>query len=178
MQSKKTVRVFSAILAMLMIVLMIPTGIISVSAAPTIDLNDYDSATEYVIMNVEDWLLIAREAQDKDFSGITVKLGADLDFGAYTAIWDEAHVPLDTEFPNALYDGQKPGTGQEIARKYAATVPTLFNNFAGVFDGQDYTISNARFEENAIAKKALDGSEISNVKFENVTLTDYYDYFA
>ena len=180
MKAKLSIKkALSLIVALVMLLTMIPVGMISVSAdEPTIDLSDYEFTSEYVIMNVEDWILIAREAQDKDFSGKTVKLGADLDFGAYTSIWDEAHVPLDAEFPNAQFDGTKPGSGQEIAREYAATVPTLFTNFAGIFDGQDYTISNARFEESAIAKKALDGAEIDNVKFDNVTLTDYYDYFA
>jgi len=180
MKAKLSIKkALSLIVVVVMLLTMIPVGMISVGAdEPTIDLGNYDYATEYVIMNVEDWLLIAREAQDKDFSGITVKLGADLDFGGYTTIWDEAHAPATGEFPNAQYDGTKPSSGNEIAREYAATVPTLFNNFAGVFDGDGYTIRNAKFEEGGIARKALDGAEVVNVTFENVSVTDFYDYFA
>lgn len=180
MKAKLSIKkALSLIVVLVMLLTMIPAGMISVGAEEaTIDLSNYDFESEYVIMNVEDWLLIAREAQDKDFSGKTVKLGADLDFGAFTSIWDEAHVPASGEFPNAMYCGQKPTTGNDVAREYAATVPTLFNDFAGVFDGEGYTISNARFEEGGIAKRTLDGAEVKNVNFENVNVTDFYDYFA
>ena len=180
MKAKLSIKkALSLIVALVMLLTMIPVGMISVGAdEPTIDLSNYDYDTEYVINNVEDWILIAREAQDKDFSGKTIKLGADLDFGAYTSIWDESHVPAEGEFPNAMYCGQKPGTANEIARQYAATVPTLFNNFAGAFDGQGYTIRNARFEEGGIARVALDGAEVTNVTFENACIADFYDFFA
>ena len=180
MKAKLSIKkALSLIVVLVMLLTMIPAGMISVGAdEPTIDLSNYDFETEYVIMNVEDWLLIAREAQDKDFSGKTVKLGADLDFGAFTDIWDAAHAPATGEFPNAQYDGQKPSSGNEIAVEYAATVPTLFNSFAGVFDGDGYTISNAKFEEGGLARRTLDGAEIKNVNFENVSVTDYYDYFG
>lgn len=180
MKAKLSIKkALSLIVVLVMLLTMIPAGMISVGAdEPTIDLGDYDYATEYVIMNVEDWLLIAREAQDKDFSGITVKLGADLDFGAYTTMWDDAHVPTNGEFQYAQYDGQKPTSSNEEARGFAATVPTLFNEFAGVFDGDGYTIRNAQFEEGGIARKALDGAEVVNVTFENVSVADFYDYFA
>ena len=180
MKAKLSIKkALSLIVVLVMLLTMIPAGMISVGAEEaTIDLSNYDFDTEYVIMNVEDWFLIAREAQDKDFSGKTVKLGADLDFGAYTQIWDAAHAPASGEFPNPMYSGSKPSTGNEIAVQYAATVPTLFNNFAGVFDGDGYTISNAKFEEGGIARRTLDGAEISNVTFENVSATDYYDYFG
>lgn len=173
---KKTL---SLIVALVMLLTMIPAGMISVGAAqPTIDLDDYDYATEYVIMNVEDWVLIATEAQDKDFSGITVKLGADLDFGGFIAMWDDAHIPASGDFQYPMYNGQHPSSGNDVARSYAATVPTLFNEFAGIFDGDGYTISNAKFEEGGIAKKTLDGAEIKNVNFDNVSCADFYDYWA
>ena len=81
MKAKLSIKkALSLIVALVMLLTMIPVGMISVSAdEPTIDLSDYEFTSEYVIMNVEDWILIAREAQDKDFSGKTVKLGADLD---------------------------------------------------------------------------------------------------
>ena len=179
MKAKLSIKkALSLIVVAVMLLTMIPMGIIPASAAPTIDLGDYDYTEEYVIMNTEDWLLIAN-AQDKDFSGKTIKLGADLDFGAFTSVWDPSHASGDTSFEYAQrFDGVKPASGQEIAITYAATVPTLFNNFAGKFDGDGHTIRNAKFEEGGIAKVTTGEAQIMNVTFENVTVTDYYDYFA
>ncbi len=179
MKAKLSIKkALSLIVVLVMLLTMIPAGMISVSAAPTIDLSDYDYATEYVIMNVEDWILIATTAQDKDFSGITVKLGADLDFSEYTTPWDDEHVPAEGNFLYPMYNGQYPSSSNDVARLYMATVPTLFNEFAGYFDGDGHTIRNAKFEEGGIAKKTLEGAEVIDDNFENVGVTDFYDYMA
>ena len=108
---KKTV---ALIVVLVMLVAMIPAGMISAGAAPTISLDDYDTTDEYVIMNIEDWKLIA-SATDKDFMGITVKLGADIDAAGETEIIDPMHMGM-VEIPeDELGPDQNPGDKYPMA---------------------------------------------------------------
>ncbi len=128
---KKTL---SMIVVLVMLLTMIPAGMISASAAATFDLSGYDTATEYVITNAEDWAVIAA-ATDKDFAGKTVKLGADIDAAG-------------------------------------AALATLFDSFAGTFDGQGHSVSNATVAGNAlIADILVGGATVKNVKFVNIDVT-------
>ncbi|MBO5938113.1 MAG: hypothetical protein J6Q82_01250, partial [Clostridia bacterium] len=167
-------KVLSLIVVLVMLLTMIPAGMISVSAneAPTINLGNYDTAEEYVIMNLADWELIA--ASDKDFAGIIVKLGADIDAGEYTEL---LHPDWFTpEGVHARRNGGKPTSGFDRAKEFGATFPTLFKNFAGTFDGQGYTIKNARVDEGLIVVNALDGAEIKNVTVENIIAADFNEF--
>ncbi len=172
---KKSIKkALSLIVVLVMLLTMIPAGMISVSAdeAPTIDLGNYDTAEEYVIMNLADWELIA--ASDKDFAGIVVKLGADLNAGGYTELLFPERFTAAGVFPRR--NGGKPTSGFDKAKEFAPTFPTLFKEFAGTFDGQGHTIKNARVNEALIAAITLDGAEIKNVIVEDIVCSDFTDY--
>ena len=160
MKAKTSIKkALSLIVVLVMLLTMIPVGMISVGAEEaTIDLSNYETETEFVIMNTADWLLIAESG--KDFADKMVKLGADIDAGGFTTKDESGKVnvlnpgrfePTTGENMPARPDGKRPSSGIEICRdEYAATFPTLFKEFAGVFDGQGYTIKNARVEEGLV----------------------------
>ena len=171
---KKTL---SMIVVLVMLFTMIPVGMISVSAdTPTITLSAYESTDEFVIMNTADWVLIAESGLD--FKNKVVKLGADIDAGGFKDVLDpERFADLGGANMPPRANGAKPTSGIEKCRDdYAATFPTLFAEFAGEFDGQGYTIKNAKVEEGLIAAITLDGAEIANVNVVNVQCCDFRDY--
>jgi len=98
---------------------------------------NYASTSEFVVKTAEDWNAISVSGQA--FTGKTVKLGNDIDFGG-------------------------------------ATIAPLFEgyNFYGTFNGQGYTIKNAKVVRNGDAGLLavnLDGGVVTNVNIDNVSVT-------
>ena len=132
-------KLMSLILVLVMLITMIPAGMFvataEVSAELAAGLADYDNTAEFVINNVDDWEAIA--ASGKNFTGKTVKLGADIDAAGATL---STLAPFAVDNSGIILDGQ----GFAIKNVGTATDPQTEPLVSGKFSGG--TVKNVTFQ--------------------------------
>ncbi len=115
---KTTKRIWSALLALLMLVTVFPAGVVTITAAGTdgdFELNDTD--TTYTIDGPLDWNKVAEaSAAGETFAGKTIQLAADID-GANLPEGVTLKTPLFTNFAGT-FTGLKNAGGATNADKY------------------------------------------------------------
>ncbi len=152
----RTQKIISLVLVLMMLVSMVPMGIFTASAegvTPELaaGLANYANTKEFVINSVDDWKAIS----------------------SFQAISDGTDKDGNPTYPS--FSGKTIKLGTDIdAQNEALPVLISKGSFYGTFDGNGKTVKNATVTgtgHTALIAAALGGGKITNVKFDNITVS-------